>query len=437
VADTAGKAAQFGIVHNNNAFFGLIDWLQENRVAKILAEPNIVAVSGRPAQFNVGGEIPIVVPQSLGTATIEFKPFGTQIDFLPIVLGNGNIRLEVRPRISEIDEARSVVVQNFTIPSLTVREVDTAVEMKAGQTFALAGLVQEKTETLKRGLPYVSDWPVVGVPFRKMENEVNEIELLILVTPEFVDPMDGCEVPCGGPGTYSVSPTNCGFYCAGQMEVPPHVNPIQGLGSCGGDDCQCHGGNGGCSNCSSGGMVGGSTNVVLPGGTGYDDGGNTFTPQPALAPAEQSDSSQLPSMEPAAPADGDPAPVPVPPQGAQTLPDDLSLPIATDEQPNAPLPATPGPVPATPVATPVTPPEAIPPQAPLPSGDSAWYVPPTSVAPVNPAPVYTAPRPYSPQRQPVFLRNASRPHNPQIAPTQPAPQQPQTGLIGPVGYDVQ
>jgi pilus assembly protein CpaC len=129
LTDTAGNAARFGIVHNNNAFFGYIDWLQENRIAKILAEPNIVAVSGRPAQFNVGGEIPIVVPQSLGTASIEFKPFGTQIDFLPIVLGNGNIRLEVRPRISEIDDSRSVVIQNFTIPSLTVRQVDTAVEM--------------------------------------------------------------------------------------------------------------------------------------------------------------------------------------------------------------------------------------------------------------------------------------------------------------------
>src|SRR5215210_1426332 len=85
VTDTAGKAAEFGIVHNNTTFFGFIDWLQQNRIAKVLSEPNIMAVSGRPAQFNVGGEIPIVVPQSLGTASIEYKPFGTQIDFLPIV----------------------------------------------------------------------------------------------------------------------------------------------------------------------------------------------------------------------------------------------------------------------------------------------------------------------------------------------------------------
>src|SRR3954471_3049374 len=193
VTDTAGKAAEFGIVHDSTTFFGFIDWLQQNRIAKILSEPNIMAVSGRPAQFNVGGEIPIVVPQSLGTASIEYKPFGTQIDFLPIVLGNGRIRLEVRPRISEIDDSRSVVIQNFTVPALTVRQVDTAVEMQAGQTFALAGLVQERTEVEKRGLPYVCDMPIIGVPFRKTEDVTNEIELLILVTPEFVDPIDPCE----------------------------------------------------------------------------------------------------------------------------------------------------------------------------------------------------------------------------------------------------
>jgi pilus assembly protein CpaC len=447
VTDTVGKAAQFGVVHNNNAFFGFIDWLQEARIAKILAEPNIVAVSGRPAQFNVGGEIPIVVPQSLGTATIEYKPFGTQIDFLPIVLGNGNIRLEVRPRISEIDDSRSVVVQNFTIPSLTVRQVDTAVEMKAGQTFALAGLVQDRTKTLKRGLPYVSDLPVVGLPFRKMEDEVNEIELLILVTPEFVDPIDGCEAPCGGPGTYTTSPTNSGLYCAGHMEVPTYCNPTQGLSSCGGDDCNggaCAGGgcvNGGCSNGGTGGMMSGGTNVVLPGGTGYDDG-------PAMAPTQSvvvPGGEQLPSQEPAngpvepnaAPASGTLPPQIPPQQGAQTLPEDITLPIANDGQAGAG--ESNSAVPATPVATPIpqAPLPATPPQAPLPTNESAWYMPSTPVAPAAPAPVYTAPRPYSPQRQPVFLRNASRPYNPQQVQAQPAAQQPQAGLIGPVGYDVQ
>ena len=150
VIDTAGQTVEFGIVNGNNVFFGWLDALQEHKAAKILAEPNIVAVSGRPALFNEGGEIPILIPQSLGTSSIEFKKFGTQVDFLPIVLGNGNIRLEVRPRISELDRSNGIVLQNVQIPALTVREVDTAVEMKAGQTFALAGLIQRRTEHVDR-----------------------------------------------------------------------------------------------------------------------------------------------------------------------------------------------------------------------------------------------------------------------------------------------
>src|SRR3972149_6853573 len=98
----------FGIVDRGNTFFGLLQALEQRNIAKILAEPNIVAVSGRPAPFNVGGEFPIVVPQSLGTSSIEFKKFGTQVDFLPIVLGNGKIRLEVRPRVSSLDPSVSI-----------------------------------------------------------------------------------------------------------------------------------------------------------------------------------------------------------------------------------------------------------------------------------------------------------------------------------------
>ena len=98
------------------------------------------------------------MPQSLGTTSIEYKKYGTQIDFLPIVLGNGKIRLEVRPRISERDPTLSVEIQGTSVPALTLREVDTAVEMQAGQTFALAGLVQMRTES-------ASPRPAVGFRF--------------------------------------------------------------------------------------------------------------------------------------------------------------------------------------------------------------------------------------------------------------------------------
>jgi pilus assembly protein CpaC len=384
----------FGIVDGNDSFFGFIEALQEHRVAKILAEPNLVAVSGRPAQFNVGGEFPVLIPQSLGTSSIEFKPYGTQVDFLPIVLGNGNIRLEVRPRISEIDPARSVELTGFDIPALTVRQVDTAVEMKAGQTFALAGLVQERTESVNRGLPYLADLPVIGVPFRRVENEVNEIELLILVTPEFVDPMDACEMQPGGLGYATTSPDNHDLYCNGYVEVPACRNPHIGPYICGNEGC----GPNGCNNCGNGVNYRGTPvitdGVTMPGGVGYDDGSTTVTDQMPPEPMPVDDPRRMPSGE-----------------TLPALPDDLSLPAG--QQPNG-----------------VEGGEPMPP-------DSAGYFGTggSSYADQTPGPQYTAPRPYSPPRQPVFTRNTSIPNNPQPVTAPVAAEADESGLIGPVGYD--
>lgn len=219
-ATAAGQTAEFAIVDGGDSFFGFLDALQQNNLAKILADPTLVAVSGRPAHFNVGGELPIIVPSGLGQTTVEYKKFGTQVDFVPIVLGNGNIHLEVRPRVSEIDDTRSINIGQFTVPALKVREVDTAVELKAGQTLALAGLVQTRVDAQERGLPFLGDLPFVGAAFRKEEEEVNEIELLILVTPEFAAGMEPHEVPAYGPGMESVSPTNSELYFGGHLEVP-------------------------------------------------------------------------------------------------------------------------------------------------------------------------------------------------------------------------
>ena len=106
------------------------------------------------------------------------------------------------------------------MPALTVREVDTGVELKAGQTLALAGLIQTRVEAQERGLPFLGDLPYVGAAFRSVEEEVNEIELLILVTPEFADGMEPHEVPPCGPGMETVSPSNCQLYFGSHLEVP-------------------------------------------------------------------------------------------------------------------------------------------------------------------------------------------------------------------------
>ena len=220
LVSTGGENVAFGVVSGNTAFFGFLEALRQYNLVKVLAEPTLVTVSGRPASFNSGGEFPIIVPQSLGTVSIEYRQFGTRVDFVPIVLGNGRVRLEVRPQVSEVDPARSVTIANTTVPGLRTRWVDTAAEMNAGQTLALAGLIQNQVEAENRGLPWLSDLPWVGAAFRRVEEQNNEIELLVLVTPEFVDALDPQDVPRCGPGQLTTTPPDVDLYWRGYVEVP-------------------------------------------------------------------------------------------------------------------------------------------------------------------------------------------------------------------------
>ena len=237
VASSNGAQINFGVINSDSTFFGFLEALRQNDLMKILSEPKIVAVSGRPASFNVGGEIPILVPQSLGTVSVEFEPFGTQVDFVPLVLGNGRIRLEVRPRISEIDSTLNATIPGSSIstPGFRVREVDTAVEMKAGQTLAIAGLIQSRTEAQTKAVPFLGELPWIGAGFRRVEERVNEIELLILVRPELVDALDPDEVPPGGPGLDTTSPSDHDLFFRGHLEVPKCCDD----GSC--PECQSGG----------------------------------------------------------------------------------------------------------------------------------------------------------------------------------------------------
>jgi pilus assembly protein CpaC len=238
----ADGAVAFGVVGDDSTFFGFIEALRRYDLLKVLAEPTLVTVSGRPAFFNSGGEFPILVPQSLGTSSIEFKKFGTQVDFVPIVLGNGNIRLEVRPKVSELDESRGISINGVVVPALKERVVDTAVEMKPGQTLALAGLVQTKLESSNKGLPWLSDIPYVGAAFRRVREEINEVELLILVTPEVVDAVDCNELPICRPGMHSEPACDHDFYLKGYLEVPANGPCAPGM-PCGPNGA--HGYNGG------------------------------------------------------------------------------------------------------------------------------------------------------------------------------------------------
>jgi pilus assembly protein CpaC len=167
----------------------------------------------------------------LGTFSIVYKNVGTTVDFVPIVMGNGIIRLEVHPAVTELNPALGIEANGVRIPGLTNRSVDTAVELQAGQTLALAGLIQTRVESTNKGLPFLGDLPFVGRAFSRVEEKLNEVELLIIVTPELVAPLNPHEVPPCGPGQLTVSPTDKELYSYGYLEVPncAAAGPVAGV----------------------------------------------------------------------------------------------------------------------------------------------------------------------------------------------------------------
>lgn len=217
---TGSETFTAGVVEKGTSFFTAIQALKRNNLVKVLASPTLVAVDGRPASFNSGGEIPIIVPAGLGQVGIEFREFGTRLDFVAKVLKGGKIWLEVRPYVSEIDPTRSVSLQGVTVPGLRSRFLETGVEIGAGQTLALGGLLQVRTEAINTGLPILSDMPYVGSFFRSVREEQNEIELLITVTPSFAGAMNPGEVPGHFPGAGSQSPTDRELFMRGYLETP-------------------------------------------------------------------------------------------------------------------------------------------------------------------------------------------------------------------------
>ncbi|MEL6104699.1 MAG: pilus assembly protein N-terminal domain-containing protein [Planctomycetota bacterium] len=201
-------------------FTTLIQALREQNLIKFLAEPTVVATHGRPARFTVGGRVPYVVISGNGAPTVEYEEFGTSVDFLPFVIGPGRVRLEVRPEVKEVDPTLQLQIQGISIPGFNQRYVETAVELQAGQTFAIAGLLQSRTEASSRSTPLLGELPVIGTFFRFVRERRNDVELLITVTPELVAAMDPHQVPRGGPGVNSNSPSDREIFLNGHLEVP-------------------------------------------------------------------------------------------------------------------------------------------------------------------------------------------------------------------------
>lgn len=235
----SGASSAFAIQGSNDVFQGFLDALKEERLLKILSEPTLVATNGRPATMLSGGEFPVLVPQSLGTTTIEWRDFGVRMEAVPIILGDGMVRMEVMPEVSERDFANSVQVNGSTVPALTTRRVNTQVEMRFGQTLMLAGLISTRQTAETAKTPFLGELPWVGSLFRKVRYDDVETELVILITPELVAPMMSNQVPAGGPGTFTTFPTDRELYFDGYIEVPNYGDGCSGCGGYGACESGC------------------------------------------------------------------------------------------------------------------------------------------------------------------------------------------------------
>jgi pilus assembly protein CpaC len=197
-----------------------INALEQRGLARSLAEPNLVALSGDTASFLAGGQFPVPEANGLGTVTFAYQPYGVGLAFTPTVLKNGVINLVIKPEVSEIDTAHTVTVAGTSVPGLITRKASTTLELRDGQSFMLGGLLQNQTTTAQDQLPWLGDVPVLGALFRSAQYQKNETDLVILVTPHIVHPMRPNEA-AHTPFDHTLPGSDIDFFLNGQPEVSP------------------------------------------------------------------------------------------------------------------------------------------------------------------------------------------------------------------------
>ena len=213
----------FGVLGNKSSFTGFLQALRTEKLAKVLAEPRVTTLSGRPAFIISGGETPILTSSGQGAPSVSYKQFGTVVNFLPIVLGNGKIHLEVRPELSDKDDTLGISVGGVTptiVPGFTTRSAQVAVQIEDGQTLAIGGLIQNKINATIQRVPVLGDLPFLGTLFTNKSFDEREEELLILVTPRLVDGFDCTKFPRYLPGRETRSPDDFELFLEGILEAP-------------------------------------------------------------------------------------------------------------------------------------------------------------------------------------------------------------------------
>jgi pilus assembly protein CpaC len=177
--------------------------LQQNNVLEILAEPNLLTASGKEASFLAGGEFPFPILQSTGGSggfagiTIQFKEFGVRLNFTPTLTLDGLIHLKVEPEVSSLDFTNALTLSGFTIPALSTRRVKSEMDLADGQSFAIAGLIDNRVTDQLSKVPGIGDIPIIGKLFQSWSKQKSSDELLVVVTPHIVQPLTAANAPKG------------------------------------------------------------------------------------------------------------------------------------------------------------------------------------------------------------------------------------------------
>jgi len=207
VAEVFSDAVNFFLFHDPSGVSTFIQALETNGIFKTLAEPNLIAMPSESASFLAGGEFPFPVlqgNQGSNAVTIQFKEFGIRLNFVPEITNSGAIRLDVAPEVSQLDFANGLTIAGFRIPALLARRARTVVELQDGQTFAIAGLVDNSIVENISKVPLLGDIPILGELFKSRDLRQNRTELLVLVTPRIVRPLNQQPaLPTGEPETWS------------------------------------------------------------------------------------------------------------------------------------------------------------------------------------------------------------------------------------------
>lgn len=211
---------QFGVVGDRHSFLGFLEALRTERLAKVLSEPRITALSGQKASILSGGKVATVAASGTGSPEIKYEEFGTSVSFIPVVLENGGIQLTIGAELSARNSANDAFAENLFAPGFDIRSASSVVLIEDRQTLAIGGLIQNSVGASTKKVPILGDIPFFGVAFSSTTYEEKEEEMLILVTPRLIDPMDCTQLPHRLPGRETRAPDDFELFLTQILEAP-------------------------------------------------------------------------------------------------------------------------------------------------------------------------------------------------------------------------